>query len=66
MNIEPLPEGAILMYPYGQSQTPNGRVLENNGVVPDIDVALDRRQLLQGIDAQLQAAIEYAAQKADY
>ncbi|MEJ2708632.1 MAG: S41 family peptidase [Anaerolineales bacterium] len=63
MNIEPLPKGAILAYPYGQSQTPDGRILENNGVVPDVEVALDRQLLLQGIDAQLQAAIEYASEK---
>ncbi|MES0344129.1 MAG: S41 family peptidase, partial [Anaerolineales bacterium] len=59
MNIELLPYEAILMYPFGQSQTPDGRILENNGVVPDIEVALDREQLLQGIDSQLEAAIEY-------
>lgn len=59
MNVAPLPNGAILAYPFGQSQTPNGRVLEGNGVVPDIAVDLDRQQLLQGIDSQMQAAIEY-------
>jgi carboxyl-terminal processing protease len=59
MNVEQLPNEAILVYPYGQSQTPDGRVLEDNGVVPDIEVALDREQLLQGSDAQLQTAIEY-------
>jgi C-terminal processing protease CtpA/Prc len=59
MNIELLPKGAILSYPFGQSQTPDGRVLEDNGVVPDVAVGLDRGQLLQGIDAQLEAAIEY-------
>jgi carboxyl-terminal processing protease len=60
-NLVLLPKGAILVYPYGQSQTPNGRVLEDNGVVPDIAVALDRQQLLRGVDAQLEAAIEYLA-----
>ncbi|MFC1879542.1 S41 family peptidase, partial [Chloroflexota bacterium] len=59
MTIEILPKGAILMYPYGQSQTPDGRVLEGNGVIPDIEVALDRQQLIEGFDAQLQAAIDY-------
>ena len=59
MNVEQLPNEAILAYPYGQSQTPDGRVLEDNGVVPDIEVTLDREQLLQGSDAQLQTAIEY-------
>jgi carboxyl-terminal processing protease len=58
-NIVPLPNGAILVYPFSQPQTSAGRVLENNGVVPDIEVTLDRQQLLQGVDAQLQAALEY-------
>jgi len=56
-----LPGSGVLSYPYGQSQTPDGRVLEGNGVVPDIEVALDRNLLLQGIDTQLAAAIDYAA-----
>lgn len=59
-NFAPLPNGGLLVYPFGQSQTPGGRILENNGVVPDIEVALDRHVLLLGIDAQLEAAIEYA------
>jgi C-terminal processing protease CtpA/Prc len=41
MNIVPLPHDALLIYPFGQSQTPDGRALEDNGVVPDIEVALD-------------------------
>jgi carboxyl-terminal processing protease len=59
-NIVQLPSGAILSYPNGQSQTPDGRVLEGNGVVPDVEVGLDRDLLLQGIDSQLAAAMEYA------
>jgi carboxyl-terminal processing protease len=47
MDIVSLPHGALLTYPWGQSQTPDGRVLENNGVVPDLEVALDRALLLQ-------------------
>jgi carboxyl-terminal processing protease len=62
-NVVPLPNGAILIYPYGQSQTPDGRVLENNGVVPDIEVVLDRQQLLRGVDAQLEAALEFLAEQ---
>ena len=58
-NVVSLPNDAILMYPYGQSQTPAGRVLENNGVVPDIAVDLERQQLLAGIDAQFQAALDF-------
>ncbi|HSB66727.1 MAG TPA: S41 family peptidase, partial [Anaerolineales bacterium] len=60
-NIVPLSKGGLLVYPFGQSQTPDGRILENNGVIPDIEVALDRQQLLQGIDAQLEAAIDFLA-----
>jgi len=63
MTIELLPEGAILGYPHGQSRTPNGRILENNGVVPDIEVNLDRDLLLQGVDSQLEAAIDYLLEK---
>ncbi|MFZ2095073.1 MAG: S41 family peptidase [Anaerolineales bacterium] len=59
MNIESLPYGTILGYPFGQPQTSDGRVLENNGVVPDIEVTLDRQQLLQGRDTQLEAALNY-------
>jgi carboxyl-terminal processing protease len=64
MNIEPLPEGAILAYPFGQSQTPDGRILEDNGVVPDIEVVLDRASLLQGRDTQLEAALAFVDQEA--
>jgi hypothetical protein len=32
-------------------------------VVPDIEVTLDRRQLLQGVDAQLQAALGYLTEQ---
>jgi carboxyl-terminal processing protease len=60
-NIVQLPSGAILSYPNGQSQTPDGRLLEGNGVVPDVEVGLDRDLLLQGIDSQLAAAMDYAA-----
>ncbi len=63
MTVESLPEEAILMVPYRQSVTPNGRILEDNGVVPEIKVELDRQQLLQGFDAQLEAAIEYAKEQ---
>ncbi|HSF83453.1 MAG TPA: S41 family peptidase [Anaerolineales bacterium] len=61
--IEILPNEAILMVPYRQSVTPDGRILEDNGVVPEIEIELDRQQLLQGFDAQLEAAIEYAVEQ---
>jgi len=62
-NIVPLPNGALLVYPFSQAITPAGRVLENNGVLPDILVSLDRQALLQGLDGQLEAALEYLAEQ---
>ena len=63
VNIAPLPNSGLLLYPFGQSLTPDGRVLEDNGVVPDIEVGLDRQQLLQGIDSQLETALTYLKQE---
>lgn len=51
--------GAILVYPTEQTITADGTVLEGHGVVPDIPVGLDRDLLLQGVDSQLETAIEY-------
>ena len=53
------PNGAIFMYPVAQLRTPEGTVLEGHGVVPDIEVGLDREMLLKGIDSQLDSAIRY-------
>jgi carboxyl-terminal processing protease len=53
-----LPNGAVLMYPYGQTRTADGTVLEGRGVIPDIEVSLDRASLLEGRDPQLKAAIQ--------
>jgi C-terminal processing protease CtpA/Prc len=47
------------MFPIKQSITANGTVLEGHGVIPDIEVALGRTQLLQSIDSQIIAAIKY-------
>jgi carboxyl-terminal processing protease len=57
-----LANGAILIYPFGQSQTIAGYVLEDNGVVPDISVNLDRASLLAGHDMQLEAALAAVAE----
>jgi C-terminal processing protease CtpA/Prc len=53
------PSGAVVMYPVAQIVTPNGTVLEGHGVVPDIEVGLDREMLLEGIDSQLETAIRF-------
>ncbi len=54
-----LPNGATFLYPIAQTQTSDGTVLEDRGIIPDIQVALDRNALLQGIDSQLEAAVRY-------
>ncbi len=53
------PNGAILMYPVAQLAAPDGTVLEAHGVVPDIEVKLDREMLIKGVDSQIDAAIRY-------
>ncbi len=53
------PNGATFLYPVAQISTPDGTVLEGHGVVPDIEVGLDREMLLKGIDSQLDSAIKY-------
>jgi carboxyl-terminal processing protease len=54
-----VPNGAAFMHTIAQNLTPDGRAIEDQGVVPDLEVELDRKELLQGRDAQLQAAIDY-------
>lgn len=54
-----LSNGATFMYPVGRTRVADGTVLEGRGVIPDIPVELDRDLLLQGIDSQLEAAIDY-------
>jgi C-terminal processing protease CtpA/Prc len=58
-----LPNGATFLYPNTQTITADGTVLEGHGVVPDIEVSLDRNELLQGKDTQLEAAINFVLKK---
>lgn len=62
-NFMQLPNGATFMYPVEQTRTADGTVLEGRGVIPDVEVTLDRGLLLQGIDSQLEAAIDYITRK---
>jgi len=48
-----------LLYPIGFARTPKGVPIEGRGVVPDIEVSLTRRDLLDGRDGQLEAAIAH-------
>ena len=61
--VKQLPNGATFVYPVAVTRLADGTVLEGRGVIPDIEVALDRAPLLQGRDAQLEAAIDYLKQK---
>jgi len=54
-----LGNGLTFIYPIEQTITADGTVLEGHGVVPDVPVGLDRDLLLQGVDSQLETAIEY-------
>ena len=55
-NWKKLLNGASFMYAYAQPAMPDGRIIEGNGVVPDIEIKLNRDALLQGTDTQLEAA----------
>ena len=56
--IQKLPTGALFQYAIGDFKTPRGTLIEGRGVAPDVEVKLTRRSLLDGRDAQLDAAIE--------
>jgi carboxyl-terminal processing protease len=55
-NWKKLLNGASFMYAFAQPIMPDGKMIEGNGVVPDIEVRLDRDALLKGTDTQLEAA----------
>jgi C-terminal processing protease CtpA/Prc len=61
--IMALPNGATFIYPVAQESTLGGTVLEDHGVIPDIQVGRDRTLLSQGIDSQLEAAIAQIQQQ---
>lgn len=58
-DLEKLPTGAYLIYASGEPHTPKGIVIEGRGVIPNKEVNLTRQELLEGKDAQLEAAVEY-------
>jgi carboxyl-terminal processing protease len=53
-----LPTGAVLLYPIANYKTRGGNFLEGKGVEPNYIVALDRKSLLEGKDAQLETALK--------
>ena len=54
-----LMNGGSFMHTFLQPLPADGRIVEYNGVKPDIAVSLDRDSLLDGRDTQLEAAITY-------
>ncbi|MGB5750646.1 MAG: S41 family peptidase [Desulfobacterales bacterium] len=62
-NWKKLFNGMSFMYAFAQPIMPDGKIIEGNGVVPDIEVKLDRDALLKGKDSQLDAAVNYIETK---
>ncbi len=58
-DLAEMPDGSLLLYAAGQPRTPKGRIIEGNGVIPNISVDRSRAELLAGRDAQLEAALAY-------
>ena len=56
--LQKLPTGAVFQYAVADFRTPKGTLIEGRGVVPDVEIKLTRRPLLDGRDPQLDAAIE--------
>lgn len=55
-------DSIALVIPIYKFEYPNGFNPENNGITPDIEVKLQREELLNGKDTQLEKAIEYLKQ----
>jgi carboxyl-terminal processing protease len=55
--IELLPNGDGFQHAIATYVSEGGKVLEGNGVIPDVVVELERKNLLQGVDAVLEAAL---------
>jgi carboxyl-terminal processing protease len=58
-NVIRLPNGDGFMFVVANYISSGGEVLEGRGVIPDEEVKLDRKTLLAGRDAQLDAAVTW-------
>ena len=54
-----LPNGDGLIYPTSLHVTQSGRMIEGEGVIPDVEVPLTREDLLAGRDRTLETAIDW-------
>ncbi len=59
-----LPNGLSFMHSVLQPIPCGGRIVEGNGVKPDIEIRLNRHGLLKGRDNQMEAAIAHILKKA--
>ena len=57
--IHTLGGGSALYVTRGRWLTPQGRLIEGQGLLPDIEVELTIEQRTQGLDPQLERAIQY-------
>jgi carboxyl-terminal processing protease len=57
--IEKLPNGDGFQYAMANYISDGGKPLEGNGVVPDVEVKLTRKALLEGHDLVMDAALEW-------
>lgn len=55
--IKKLPTGALFQYGFANYETTSGKHLEGLGITPDYTVTLSRKNLLRGIDPQLNTAM---------
>lgn len=64
-NWKRLPNGGALMYTIFEPRTADGTLLEDRGVVPDVEIARDRGLLAQGRDSELEAAVRHLSDDTD-
>jgi len=53
-----LPTGAVFVYPIANLKTGKGKMIEGEGITPDLAVNFDRKSLLEGRDLQMEAALK--------
>ena len=56
--FDTLPTGAIFQYAVSDYKSPKSILIEGRGVIPDVEVKTTRQTLLEGRDAQLEAAVK--------
>ncbi|MEO7673446.1 MAG: S41 family peptidase [Pyrinomonadaceae bacterium] len=61
--FEKLPTGAMFQYAISDYRSPKNILIEGRGVIPDIEAKQTRKALLEGRDAQLDAAIKFILSK---